>query len=339
MSTLRTILVGAGTMGRNWARNIVDCDGIELAGWVDIMPDRAEKAAEELGIGVPHIGGDLAEALRDVKPDFVVDVTTPDSHGPVTIESLRAGVPVLGEKPMANSLATARRMVAASEKSGKLYMVSQSRRYNPRLAALRGLIGGSLENLAILTSDFFMDSHFGGFRDQMPSPLLLDMAIHTFDAARYLSGRDAVSVYCEEFNPPWSWFRGAACAEALFEMTGGVRYSYRGSWCAQGAHTSWEAQWRAVGGNGSATWDGTGTPLLDRVVETGSFQSKTERTEATFEKDQPAGIAASLREFIAALKSGKTPMGECHDNFKSLAMVFAAVESAAAGRRVPVESA
>jgi len=49
------------------------------------------------------------------------------------------------------------------------------------------------------------------------------------------------------------------------------------------------------------------------------------------------GIAGSLRDFLHALRTGATPMGECHDNIKSLAMVFAAIESAATGRRVPVK--
>lgn len=79
----------------------------------------------------------------------------------------------------------------------------------------------------ILTADFFIGAHFGGFRDAMPSPLLLDMAIHTFDAARYLSGADPLAVYCDEFNPAWSWYAGNACATAIFEMTGGLRYVYR----------------------------------------------------------------------------------------------------------------
>ena len=54
-------------------------------------------------------------------------------------------------------------------------------------------------------------------------------------------------------------------------------------------------------------------------------------------EDMPAGIAGSLRNFLRARKTGSTPMGECHDNIKSLAMVFAAIESAATGRRVNVE--
>jgi predicted dehydrogenase len=97
----------------------------------------------------------------------------------------------------------------------------------------------------------------------MESPLLLDMAIHTVDAARYLVGRDAVSVYCEESNPSWSWFEHNASATALYEMEDGLQYTYCGSWVSDGRHTTWEANWRAVGENGSATWDDENKLLAD----------------------------------------------------------------------------
>jgi hypothetical protein len=49
------------------------------------------------------------------------------------------------------------------------------------------------------------------------------------------------------------------------------------------------------------------------------------------------GIAGSLDEFLAALSSRRKPQSECHDNIKSLAMVFAAIESAKKKRRVKVK--
>ena len=331
---LRALLVGAGGMGRAWAKNLAACDEVVIAGWMDILPGAAAQAAHELEITVDYTGDDLERALGELRPDFLVDVTIPEAHHDVTLLALAAGVPVLGEKPMADSMERAHEMVAASERAGKLYMVSQSRRYDARLYAMRRLIVEQIGPLGILNSDFYIGAHFGGFRDQMPSPLLLDMAIHTFDAARYLSGADPVAVYCEEFNPPWSWYQGAACATAIFEMTNGLRYTYRGSWCAEGRHTAWEAEWRAVGPHGTATWDGQGTPVAQVVVGSGGFHVPTKTREAEVELDAPAGIAGSLRDFLRALKTGAPPMGECHDNIKSLAMVFAAIESAATGKRV-----
>jgi predicted dehydrogenase len=338
MTDYRALLVGAGGMGRAWAKNLHECAETTIAGWVDIRPGAAAQAAQELGLEVAHTSTDLARALAELRPDFVVDVTIPEAHHDVTLAALAAGIPVLGEKPMAATMQQARAMVAASERAGTLYMVSQSRRYDARLHAYRRLIEQSAGPAGILNADFYIGAHFGGFRDEMAHVLVLDMAIHTFDAARYLLGDpDPVAVYCEEFNPPWSWYRGDASAVAIFEMAGGARFTYRGSWCAEGRHTSWESEWRAVGPRGSATWDGRDALLAEVVVETGGFHSTTEPRSVDVEQGVPSGIAGSLRDFLHALRTGATPMGECHDNIKSLAMVFGAIESAGSGRRVPIE--
>ena len=336
--TAKAVLVGAGGMGRNWGGNLNAHPDVELTGWVDLRPGAAAEAAEGLGVSPVYTGDDLAKAIAEAKPDFVVDVTIPEAHHDVTLAALAAGVPVLGEKPMAASMAQARAMVAASEASGKLYMVSQSRRYDARIAAYRALINDKIGVPGILNSDFYLGAHFGGFRDEMVHVLLLDMAIHTLDAARYLSGADPVAVYCEEFNPPWSWYQGAPCATALFEMTGGLRYTYRGAWCAEGKPTSWEGDWRAVGPGGTAQWDGEGAPTASVVTGKDGFLRDFETVTAEVSSDVPGGIAGSLGDFLNALHTGATPMGECHDNIKSLAMVFAAIESAQTGQRVRVEA-
>lgn len=327
---MRGLLVGAGGMGRAWGRNLKE-EGL-LAGWADVREGVAESAAQELEVEIPT-GTDLAALIERVAPDFVVDVTAPEAHHDVTLLALSRGLPVLGEKPMATSMDQARAMVEASERAGKLYMVSQSRRYDAGLVAYRRLIAEQLGPLGILNVDFFIGAHFGGFRDEMDHVLLLDMAIHTFDQARALSGADAVSVYAEEFNPSWSWYQGAASANCFFEMTDGLRFTYRGSWCSEGLPTSWEGDWRAVGAHGTAVWEKNGTPHAAIVAGEEGFHRPTTAVE-----EPPApldgGIKGSLREFLHALETGDIPQGECHDNIKSLAMVFAAVESSKRGERV-----
>lgn len=332
---MRALLVGAGGMGRAWGRNLSATDDVTLAGWVDVRDGAAQLASEELGVSLDYIGTNMADAIGATNPDFVVDVTPPEIHHQITLEALSHGLPVLGEKPMAASMAQAKEMVSAATEAGKLYMVSQSRRYDGQISAYRDLVAQHLGALGILNVDFYIGAHFGGFRDEMDHVLLLDMAIHTFDEARFISRADPVSVFAEEFNPSWSWYKHGASANALFEMTDGLRFTYRGSWCAEGLHSSWEGDWRAVGANGTAQWIANKDPVADIVKETGGFQSKTERIETS--PDSVAhGIEGSLQEFLRALKTGETPNGECHDNIKSLAMVFAAIESSKRGTRVQI---
>ena len=207
----RILLVGAGGMAQAWAKTIKPRQDVQLAGWVDIVPGKAEESAKERGFTNVVTGTDYPKLLDQVQPDFVLDVTIPESHKDVTIYALDHGYPVLGEKPMADSMESARAMVEASDRSGKLYMVSQSRRYNRNLEAYKNLVD-QIGNLGILNSDFYLGPHFGGFRDEMPSPLILDMAIHTFDAARKIIGSEPVSCWAKEFNPEWSWMKGDASA-------------------------------------------------------------------------------------------------------------------------------
>jgi predicted dehydrogenase len=329
-------------MGRAWARALLDCDQTDLAGWCDIREGAVEEAIALMRKDEPSLellgvvaGDDEAKMLDDLKPDMIVDATPPQAHCEVELMALERGIPVLGEKPMADSMEAARKLVAAAKRAGALYMVSQSRRYNPMMAAFRELIA-SLGQVGMLNADFDLGPHFGGFRDKMPSPLLLDMAIHTFDQARYLTGADALTVYCEEFNPPWSWYEGAASANALFTMTGDLHFAYRGSWCAEGLPTSWDGQWRAIGARGSAVWDGEKPPVAEIVASREGGAAQVQRVEAAVSDDAPSGIAGALLDFVRALTEGTTPQGECTDNIKSLAMVFGAIESAQTGQRVDV---
>jgi predicted dehydrogenase len=336
MTPLRALLVGAGGMGRAWGRALAAHPDVVLAGWVDVVKERAVSAAMELGMRGVAFDDDLVAALRSLSPDFVVDAAIPEAHLEVTLACLDRTIPVLGEKPMAATLDEARILVAASERTGTLFAVSQNRRYNKGLAAFRELVTGALGGAGQINAEFYTGPRFGGFREEMESPLLLDMAIHTFDAARYVTGADPVSVFCSEHNPSWSWYKGAASAVAEFELTNGVRFSYEGSWCARGLHTSWESSWRALGPHGSAAWDGH-ERLVAELTGTGSEPGDRLRRAEITPKPIPAeDIRGSLADFVRALLGGEPPMTECHDNIRSLAMVMAALESSRTGQRVRI---
>ncbi|MGY1750051.1 Gfo/Idh/MocA family protein [Modestobacter sp. SYSU DS0511] len=319
---LPVVAVGAGAMGRAWLRTLEASAEVQLVGIVDLDTAAAGRAAAELGRPDLPIGTDAVALAALTGAAAVVDVTVPVAHHPVTTAALLAGLPVLGEKPAADTLARALSLAAAAEVSGELFMVSQSRRWNPQVAALRGLVQ-DLGAVGTMTTEFFRAPRFGGFRDAMAQPLLVDMAIHAFDTARYLLGAEPVSAWCSSWNPSWSWYAGDANATALFTMADGARYSFTGSWCAPGAETSWNGAWRVSAERGTALWDGEIEPVLDAEV------TATDRPRSPH-----SDIAGALAVFCAALRTGETPMGEVHENVMSLAMVDAAVESAATGAPV-----
>ena len=328
-------IVGAGGMGTAWAKTISQSQRTRLEVWVDSVEGLAEKKSLELGLNQTKTNLSLDEALKSGLIDVVLDATPPDIHPMTVVSALDAGIPVLGEKPMAMSLVEAKRMVKASEKSGKLYCVSQNYRFNNQVSGFSYLVN-QIGKLAILNADFYIGAHFGGFRDKMESPLLLDMAIHTFDLARAISGCDPVSVYAEEFNPTWSWYQGDACAQAMFTMSNEVRFNYRGAWIGHGFHTPWNSEWRAVGELGTALWNGVDPSKAEIIRSDEGFVRETESVRAP-EFDDLTGLEGSLHSFLNALEGGSRPPTECHNNLKSLAMVFAAVESSRIGCRVKID--
>jgi predicted dehydrogenase len=240
---------------------------------------------------------------------------------------------------MADSMANARRMVRAAEEAGKIYAVMQNHRYAPGIRRLRRFLdSGVIGNVTTVHSTFLLGVHFGGFRDVMDHVLLLDMAIHSFDAARLILGRDAKAVYCHEWNPSGSWYKHGASASAVFEMNDDSVYTYQGSWCAEGCNTSWGCTWNIVGEKGSVTWDG-GDGFRCEVVKGGTGWTR-ELQERTVPKACPKRLTGShagcIAEFIRCVKSGERPETICTDNIKSLAMVHAALRSAGRKRRVSV---
>lgn len=337
---IRAVLVGCGGMAGAWLKAARETGGVTWAGFVDLREQAAQQRAAESGAVGAVIGTDLAAVLQQTRPEVVFDCTVPEAHHRVTLTALEHGCHVLGEKPLADSMAHAREMVAAARQAGKIYAVIQNRRYLPQIRRLKNFLGsGALGDLNTVHCDFFIGAHFGGFRDRMRHVLLLDMAIHTFDAARFLTGANAVAVYCQEWNPRGSWYDHDASAVAIFEMSNGLVYTYRGSWCAEGLNTRWESDWRLIGSRGSAHWDGGDGFRAEVVTKTGGFRS--ELTAVDWPPHDPGskvgGHTGILREFLHCVRHGGEPETICTDNIQSLAMVFAAIESAETGQRVTIK--
>jgi predicted dehydrogenase len=332
-------------MSKGWLKAIAEtpalASGIVIVGLVDVDRGAAAARAAEFGLGGVHIGSDLDAALSELKPDLLFDVALPASRRDIVASGLRHGCHVLTEKPMAASMAEARELVGFAASTGRIHAVIQNRRFIPGVRRIRRLIeSGALGDLTALHCDFFVGAHFGGFRDAMQHPLLLDMAIHTLDAARFMAGKTPLSVYCLETNPRGSWYAQGAAANAIFEFSDGVVFNYRGSWCAEGANTSWESAWRIIGSKGTLVWDGhDGFEAKVVAGDSGFF-----RDLAPLEVPPPAdeaethGHASVLADFIAAVRAGRSPETASSDNIKSLAMVFAAIESAQTRQRVDISS-
>jgi len=342
MDTLKIVVAGCGGMSETWIKTALGLPNVQVVGFVDVIEAAAQKRRDQFNLNDAITGTALDAVLDRTQADIVFDITIPEAHYPITKAALAHGCHVLGEKPLANSLAEARELVQAAQEAGRIFAVMQNRRHHPHIRRLRRLVrGGQLGPLTTVNIDFYIGAHFGGFRDRMQHVLLLDMAIHTFDQARFITGLNPVAVdYAREWNPAGSWYDHDASAMVVFEFQNGLIVNYRGSWCAEGLRTSWESDWRVVGQQGSAKWDGNDQIEAEIVTQAGGFHSEVGAGSADWDlpdagdESKTEGHASLIADFVDCVRTGRQPETTGEDNIKSLAMVFGAIESAGAGRRV-----
>jgi predicted dehydrogenase len=339
---MKVVLVGCGAISGAWLEPTKLIPELELVGFVDVLEDNAKKRQQEFA-PTAIVGTDLEQVLAQTNPDIVYNCTIPAAHFEVTMKALAHGCHVLCEKPMADTLEEAQQMIEAANKANKLFVIMQNWRYTHNIRRLkRFLETGAIGNITTINADFYVGAHFGGFRDVMPHILLKDMAIHTFDAARFLTNQNPQSVYALEWNPEGSWYSQDASAAAFFEMTDNIMFNYRGSWCSEGHRTPWESEWRIVGTKGTLRWDGN-TGMRCEVVGGDSEEAAFFREQLELEVPIYDDIAqrhekhsAVIHAFLEALETNTQPETVCTDNIKSLAMVYGAIESSEQGKKVTI---
>ncbi|CDX29498.1 conserved hypothetical protein [Mesorhizobium sp. SOD10] len=337
---MKVVLVGCGAMSKHWLDAARRIDGLAIAGLVDLDAERAKARAREYELSNAVVGTSLDAVLDETKPDAVFDVVVPVARREVALSAFAHHCHLLTEKPLADSPENARAIVEAARRAGRVHAVVQNRRYVANVRRIRRFLdSGAIGKPTSIHADFFIAPHFGGFREEMHHVLLLDMAIHTFDAARYMVAGEPASVYCQEWEPANSWYRQGSSASAVFDLGGGKVFTYAGSWCADGFRTSWEGSWRIVAERGSLLWDGH-DGLKAEVVASGrdGIIDKTQAIEvpALDPADRVGGHLGIIQDFMRAIETGTEPETRGADNIKSLAMVFGAIESAESGRRVAI---
>lgn len=325
---MNVIQVGIGGMGNAWLRAVVASPVVEYAGFVEVSEKVAAEQVEKYGLDGSRIYKSVEEAIKAVAADGLINVTPPQFHKAVSITALEAGIPVLSEKPLADTRATAQEIVDAANRTGILHMVTQNYRYKPPIQTLKNALdSGVAGEIGAVHVEFFKGPHFGGFREEMAYPLIIDMSIHHFDLMRFFLGSDPIRVFGRSWNPPWSWYKGDASAAVVLDFANGVTVSYDGSWCSQGRETDWNANWRFEGSQGVVA-------MVDSQVYTqltGAEPTLVETVPMT-RTDQDY----LLHEFYEAVTQGKPPVTTCQDNIKSLGIVFDVVQSFETGQVIQI---
>ncbi len=341
---MRIILVGTGFWGSGWARVVHEYEHTELAAIVDVNPVALAGAGDAITLPADRRFASLDAALGEVEADAGLVVVPPEAHAEVAVAFLEAGLDVLVEKPFAPSVEEAA-IVRRAEELGRTVMVTQSFRFKRGPQTVRKLIReGAVGAIEAVEGRFAKAPHFGGFREEMDEPLIVDLSIHHFDFLRGILGLEPVRVRARSFNPSWSWFRGNAAAFVQFETDDGAQISYNGSWVSKSRETSWDGSWEIQGAEGSIVWEHNRVEYRPANFGLTVYRKDMlERGEGVMdvplvalEAEERAG---TLLEFITARREGREPQASGADNLRSLGLVYGAVESTRTGDWVDVSGA
>ena len=153
--TLNVALIGAGEQGRALVEAAIRVPGVRFQAVCDIWPFNCRRAAGRLR-AYKHGHNkyeDYREMLAKEKDLDAVIVASPDCfHAEHTVACLEAGLHVYCEKEMSNTLASARRMVEAARRTGKLLQIGHQRRSNPRYIFCRDTLLKELSLLGRITA-------------------------------------------------------------------------------------------------------------------------------------------------------------------------------------------
>ncbi len=179
-SLVRVGVVGYGSIGRHHARNLRDMPGVDFVGVVDALPT-ARAQAEVAGFRTFDTAHGLIAAGLDAA---VISVPT-SLHEDVAEPFIDASIALLIEKPLAQSMVAAKRLMASCASAGVPLLVGYIERYNPAMEAVRDFVaGGSLGRLISMSA-----RRVGILPPRIrDASVLIDIGVHDIDMAAFITG-------------------------------------------------------------------------------------------------------------------------------------------------------
>ena len=342
MTPLAIGVIGAGMIGKKHIEVILADAGCRLAGIADPAP--AAKALAE-SVGAPHFP--RWETMLDEAELQGVIVAIPNAlHVPVSLACLSRRLPVLVEKPVAESLEAAQRLVTAAETAEIPILVGHHRRHNPLVRKAREMIQagaiGRLVTVVALATFLKPDTYFDQSwrREAGGGPVLINL-IHDIDFLRFIGGEIA-SVQA---------FTSSAVRE--FEVEDSAAVAVRFASGALGTLTITDTatapwSWELTAGenpffpppNGENCTLFTGTegsltlPRLDHWRYDGARGWTHPLTRRTVEVTRADPYEEQLRHFCRVIDGAETPVVSGADGLATLKATLAVKEAAATGRPV-----
>jgi predicted dehydrogenase len=342
MPKLRCLMIGAGGMAGAYVHHFFPQfkDRVEIVGLAEIRRETLDSAGDFLGLAATARFTDLADAFRRVEADFCTIVIPPAVHREAVLAALERRLPILSEKPIADTWEACLEIYGAVTAANLRMQVVQNYRYTPRILTLKGAIsegriGRRNYVVARFAADYRERGAWGAFRHEIPHSLLVEGSVHHFDQIRNLAGANCRAIGGWEWNPGHPSFDGECCGLYVARMENDIRAQYEGNCLEAGWQNSWHQEYyRVEGDEGALTLDRDGTVRLLRHAAGRGLTTE----ELPPIRKQYEGHTAIVDQFLTWMEGGPAPETILQDNIQSAAMLFAAIDASQAGQIVDVQA-
>ena len=332
---IRFGVIGAGRIGKihveNLCYSVPDAEVVGISEVEAALPATKEWAKK---FGITNIVSDPMVLISDPNIDAIAICSPTETHADLIIACAQAGKDIFCEKPIANDVKKTKEALEAVEEAGVKLQLGFNRRFDPNFKRIRELVQTQEvgePHIIKITS-----------RDPEPPPaeyvkgsggIFLDMTIHDFDMARYLSGSEVEEVYASGsvlIDPAIGEAGDFDTAVIILKLTNGSTCVIDNS---RRAAYGYDQRVEVFGSKGSAqAYNKTPTNV---EVSTGEGVS-TDKPLFFFLERYMESFAQELRDFVETLRTGAEPPVTGNDGLQSLLIARAATKSAHENRPVKI---
>jgi myo-inositol 2-dehydrogenase/D-chiro-inositol 1-dehydrogenase len=332
-ATLRIGVIGVGRIGRMHAELLARrVAGVSVTRVHDVHEASARDVADTLGVAA---AADVEELLAADDVDAVAICTSTDTHADLIVAAADAGKAIFCEKPVSLDLAEVDRALAAVDAAGVPFQIGFNRRFDPGHAAVADAVAAGEvgePQLARISS-----------RDPAPPPLeyirrsggiFLDMTIHDFDMARYVTRSEVVEVYARggvQIDPEIGDAGDVDTAVVLLEHANGCLTTIDNS---RQAVYGYDQRVEVFGSAGMAASE---NPLAHAAIVRSEAGARAATLPYFYLERYIPSYVREWEAFVAAVSSGETPPVTGADARAPLVIGLAAWRSLREDRPVRIE--
>ncbi len=329
----KMIQVGCGGFGAYWLEVIMPrvSSFAEVTAAVDVNEDALKNAQKFVGLGPEKCYTSIQKALEENEADFLNVVVPPQFHESVIDAAIAAGLDIICEKPLGDSLESSIRICQKVKAAGRKLAVTMSHRFEVEKQTVETMVkSGAYGKLNYVVSRLTTKRMLQS--GSTPETLISGALIHNLDTIRGICGCNAKTVYanCWIGAPELS---SAVSGLVILEMENGTRAVLEESFANGSGMDGWSDEYlRAECTQATIVAD-----HRQVTVKSDMGYPYPRSAQMPLLENKYWDHALIIHDFVRWLDGGTPPVTQYEENLQCCALTYAAIESVRTGKVVDVQ--